>query len=474
MSKKLNVLNASKFSIGGMTCESCEKIISKVVSRIKGVENVDVDYVSSTLKFNYDGKKSTLNKIIKEVEKKGYTCSESDEVSINIGGWVIGIIGLLIVSYYGMGLIESFEVPVITQNMGYGLLFTVGLLTGFHCVSMCGGFVVGYTAKGVKEGKKPHQMHMSYAIGKTASYTIIGALFGLLGSIIAFTPKMRGYAGIFAGLFLVIFGLKMLNLVPWLRKFRLTVPKFIAKFVGYESKKHSNNPLVIGLLNGLMIACGPLQAIYIMAAGTGSMIEGAKMLFVFGVGTLPVLLGFGYFTSFVSAKATTKILKASGTIVIILGLIMLNRGVALTGSGYDVNSMLANEGESEDGFEMQDGYQIIRMEVTARGWTPDKFVLKKGVPVKWIVTTTELTGCNKGINVPRLGIEFNNKMGEQIIEFTPNEVGKIPFTCWMGMIPGLFVVVEGDEDAGNALTGAVVAKGSSCGGGSGGCGCGGK
>ena len=479
MSKKLKVIDSSnyEFSIGGMTCDSCEKIISKVVSRIKNVKNIDVDYVSSSLKFDYDGKKSTLNKIIKEVEKKGYSCSEPDEVSVNIGGWVIGILGLLIVGYYGMGLIESFEMPAITQNMGYGLLFTVGLLTGFHCVSMCGGFVVGYTAKGVKEGKKPHHMHMSYAIGKTLSYTIIGALFGLLGSIIAFTPMMRGYAGIFAGLFLVIFGLKMLNLVPGLRKFRLTVPKFIAKFVGYESKKHSNNPLVIGLLNGLMIACGPLQAIYIMAAGTGSMVEGAKMLFVFGLGTLPVLLGFGYFTSFVSAKATNKILKASGAIVIILGLIMLNRGIALTGSGYDVNSIMTgsgvSEGETGEGFEMKNGYQIIRMEVTARGWSPDKFVLKKGIPVKWIVTTTELTGCNKAINVPKLNLEFDNKMGEQIIEFTPNEVGKIPFSCWMGMIPGLFVVVEGDEDAGSALTGAAVAPAQgSCG--SGGCGCGGK
>ena len=66
MSKKLKVINSSnyEFSIGGMTCESCEKIISKVVSRIKCVKNVDVDYVSSTLKFDYDGKKSTINKII--------------------------------------------------------------------------------------------------------------------------------------------------------------------------------------------------------------------------------------------------------------------------------------------------------------------------------------------------------------------------------------------------------------------------
>ena len=482
MSKKLNVVNSSnyEFEINGMTCNSCEKIISKVVSRVKGVKSFEVSYVDSSLKFSYDGKKSTVDKVKKAVEKKGYVCEKSGENTVNIGGWVIGLIGLLIVGYYGMGMIESFDMPEISQNMGYGLLFVVGLLTGFHCVSMCGGFVVGYTAKGVKEGKKPHQMHISYAIGKTASYTMMGAFFGLIGSIIAFTPKMRGIAGIIAGLFLIVFGLKMLNIFPWLRKFQLKIPKFLGKFVGYESKKHSNNPLVIGLLNGLMIACGPLQAIYIMAAGTGSMIEGAKMLFVFGLGTLPVLLGFGYLTSFVSAKATNKILKASGTIVIILGLVMVNRGLSLTGTGYDVNSMLTgrfitNVDANEDEIEMENGYQIIRMNVDRYGWSPEKFVLKKGIPVKWIITTSELNGCNKGISVPKLNLEFDNIMGEQIIEFTPNEVGKIPFSCWMGMIPGVFVVVDDGEDVGNALTGAVVAKGSSCGSdGSGGCGCGGR
>ncbi|MBT5043284.1 heavy-metal-associated domain-containing protein, partial [Candidatus Woesearchaeota archaeon] len=56
MSKKLKVIDSSnyEFSIGGMTCDSCEKIISKVVSRIKNVKNIDVDYVSSSLKFDYD------------------------------------------------------------------------------------------------------------------------------------------------------------------------------------------------------------------------------------------------------------------------------------------------------------------------------------------------------------------------------------------------------------------------------------
>jgi len=319
-----------------------------------------------------------------------------------------------------------------------------------------------------------------YGLGKTISYTIIGAGFGLLGSIIIFTPMMRGVIGIIAGLFLIVFGLNMLNIFPWLRKFRIKVPASFSRFLGKESKKHSN-PLFIGLLNGLMIACGPLLAIYIMAAGTGSILEGAKTLFIFALGTLPVMISFGFLTSFVSSKATHKILKISGVIVIILGLVMFNRGLSLTGTGFDANTLLTSVSASNKvtgNIVVEDGYQIIEMEVNRYGWEPDKFVLKKGVPVKWVINGKEINGCNNAIQVPKLGLNFDIKQGEQVIEFTPDQEGIISWSCWMGMIPGTFIVkddinLNNPEEIQKELDNIPEQSGGSCGGGSGGCGCGG-
>jgi sulfite exporter TauE/SafE len=68
--------------------------------------------------------------------------------------------------------------------------------------------------------------------------------------------------------------------------------------------------------------------------------EGEKMLFVFGVGTLPVLWSFGALTSLISNKITRRLLALSDAIVIVLGLMMLNRGLMLTGSGYDLQSLI--------------------------------------------------------------------------------------------------------------------------------------
>ncbi len=457
-----------KLKAKGMHCTSCETLIGISVEKIGGVENVKVDYPTETVEVTFDSEKTNIGQISDVIETKGYVCSliqdspakedsteESEYYNLDkkLIGIIAGIIGILIIGYFGFRFVDGIALPEISANMGYGLLFVVGLLTGFHCVSMCGGFVVSYTAKHAQEGTKSYKSHFTYGLGKTISYTIIGAAFGLLGSIIAFTPMMRGVAGIIAGLFLIIFGFNMLNLIPWLRKIRIKTPSFISRFVGTQSEKH-NSPLIIGLLNGLMIACGPLQAIYIMAAGTGSMLEGAKLLFVFALGTLPVMLGFGFLTTLISAKATHKILKASGAIVIILGLVMVNRGLALTGTGFDTNSLFASVSASDNiitgkAIAMEDGYQIIRMEVNRYGWEPDKFILKKDVPVKWIINGKEINGCNNAIQVPKLGLNFNIKRGEQVIEFTPTKEGKISWSCWMGMIPGIFIVKE-DIDLSNS------------------------
>lgn len=474
-----------EFNVEGMTCNACEKVITKTLEKLPGVHGVSVSYETSKLTVKYDETKVTKNQITSALESKNYFIQDSKHIEASKNkrqfalGWAFAILGLVVIGYVLFQFSNTINVPEISQNMGYGLLFVVGLLTGFHCVGMCGGFMVSYISKGIEKGHAPAKLHASYGVAKTISYTIIGAVFGLIGSIVAFTPAMKGAAAILAGIFLIVFGLKMLNIFPKLRKFQIRFPSVIEKQRQKWSHKYSGSPIAIGLLNGLMIACGPLQAIYVMAAGTGSMVEGAKMLFIFGLGTLPVMLSFGYITSIVGSKFTRKIVKYSGVVVIILGIIMFNRGLALAGTGYDFNSLQttitgsATSTENSE-FNIVDGYQIIEMDVTRYGWEPNQFTLLEDVPVKWEINVIELTGCNRAIQVPEYNLAFDLVEGKQTIEFTPTETGTVSWSCWMGMIPGAFSVVA-DESEATTVSGAVqVASGSSCSaGGTGGCGCGG-
>jgi sulfite exporter TauE/SafE/copper chaperone CopZ len=503
-----NGLVTVEFKAKETVCKGCERTIIAQAKKIKGVQFITFDYSTEKGKVTFDEKKTSIKKIFDNIEEKGYECSLNGGNSKNnskekttlgtIFSWIFIIVAIIIIGYFLLLLIDKIPLPELTPNISLGLLFVIGLLTGFHCVAMCGGFVVGYTAKAAQEGRDSKWSHLKYGFGKTLSYTIIGGLFGLLGSFIAFTPTLRGVLGIIAGLFLLIFGLNMLNVFPSLRKFQIRTPMFISKFV-HTNTKESSSPFFIGLFNGLMLACGPLQAMYVMAAASGSFVMGAKLLFVFGVGTLPVMLGFGFFTTFLSKNMTRNILKFSGIIVILLGILMLNTGLALTGSGYDAksvssklftnngynsnnvgNSQITNQnGQIPNNVAVQkNGYQEIHMDVTASGWSPDTFVLKKGVPVHWIINAKEITNCNHEIQVPAYNLVFDLKQGEQTIAFTPDKSGTISWSCWMGMIPGTFIVKDDLSNTAaiqqEVATQPAKKTSGTCGlgGSGGGCGCG--
>ncbi|MGZ8137470.1 MAG: urease accessory protein UreH domain-containing protein [Methylococcaceae bacterium] len=360
---------------------------------------------------------------------------------------LLALTGIGLILWLDSWFMDHGDMPGLGRDMSYGLLILVGFLTSFHCVGMCGPLILGYTAKNAAKGYKSYGTHLLYGLGKTISYTLIGALFGAFGAVVAFTPYTQGAVGVAAGIFLILFGLHMLEVFPALSHFQIKAPAFVMRFVGKEYRKHSN-PFVIGILNGLMIICGPLQAMYVMAAGTGHWFEGAAILFFFGIGTLPLLLGFGFLTSLLSANLTPKLLKASGVIVMILGAIMLNRGLAVTGTGADFNTLVARVSQrlSPTVAETQSCFadQTINMDVLKKGYSPRQFTLRKGVPVKWVINGKELNECNKVIVVPQYGLEIKLQPGKQTIEFTPTETGVVPWSCWMGMIPGTFIIVENE------------------------------
>jgi len=222
----------------------------------------------------------------------------------------LAILGIAFILWLDSWFTAYVDLSQFNEHLSVGLLVLIGFLTGFHCVGMCGPLILSYATKNARAGYQSHVAHLLYGAGKTVSYTTIGALLGAFGSFVAFTPYTRGAVGMAAGVFLILFGLHMLEVFPVLSHFQFRTPGFVMRFIGKEYRKHSN-PFVIGLLNGLMIICGPLQAMYVMAAGTGSWLEGAKILFFFGIGTLPLMLGFGFLTSLLSNNLTPKLLGTS-------------------------------------------------------------------------------------------------------------------------------------------------------------------
>jgi plastocyanin domain-containing protein len=84
--------------------------------------------------------------------------------------------------------------------------------------------------------------------------------------------------------------------------------------------------------------------------------------------------------------------------------------------------------------------QTVEMHVTSSGFSPATLTVKKGVPVRWVIKGDAVTGCTSKIIVPSLNISQNINQGDNVITFTPTQTGDIPFSCWMGMVRGKFIV----------------------------------
>ncbi|SCY44198.1 Sulfite exporter TauE/SafE [Nitrosospira sp. Nl5] len=334
---------STQLKVKGMHCTGCEETIENAVSHLPGVQKVNADHVRQIVDVEFDSASIGESGIRRTIEEKGYQFESASTQPSNhlVRNGLIFLFFLLLVggvTFWGKSMIPGL-VGEMNPQLGYAMLLSIGFFTGFHCIGMCGGFVVGYGAAITPRSAGTTAIaHLMYATGKTASYTVIGGSLGLLGSVMAFTPYLRGIVTLAASLFVIIYGLKMLDVFPALRNFTLRLPRLVVRGVSNELRQR-RSPLSIGLLNGLMLGCGPLQAMYIMAAGTGSPQEGATMLFFFGLGTLVPLLSFGLIASSVSRDIVNLLVRASAILVIAMGLIMADRGLKLTGSGYDFNSL---------------------------------------------------------------------------------------------------------------------------------------
>lgn len=88
------------------------------------------------------------------------------------------------------------------------------------------------------------------------------------------------------------------------------------------------------------------------------------------------------------------------------------------------------------------GVQTIKITADYYGYTPNLVYIKKDILTRFIIDGKQLSGCNNSIIIPSLNIEKELQEGENIIEFTPNNVTSIDYSCWMGIIGGSIEVID--------------------------------
>lgn len=430
-----------KLLVSGMSCAHCELTIEEALHKLQGVNKCKASFGKGQVFITFDDSITSLKEIKFAIDNAGYKCMEEKEVPQSDKGQGLYILiillgGYIILKHFGVLNIFNFF-PKIQNNAGYGMLFIIGLLTSIHCIAMCGGINLAQSVNSSDKVSSPFIPNILYNLGRVISYTIIGGIVGGIGAAVNPGGGFRGIVAVFAGVFMIIMGINMLNIFPWLRRFNIRMPKFIGKKISKE-KGSSKSSLYIGLLNGLM-PCGPLQSMQLYALSTGSFITGAFSMFLFSLGTVPLMFILGTLSSKINKKFTEKMMSVCAVLVVVLGIGMLNNGLALSGIAMP---SIAGSTSSLNETTVTRNLQTVTTELDF-GRYPALSV-KNNVPVKWTIIAEKkvINGCNNEIIIPEYGIQVKLKEGKNVIEFTPTKTGTFTYSCWMGMIRSSITVTD--------------------------------
>jgi sulfite exporter TauE/SafE/copper chaperone CopZ/plastocyanin len=479
-----------RFRVSGMHCAACEAHIERTLLRQRGVRSAKASLARGEVRVEYQGVRPTPARLNRLFAEDGYTFARHERPRATarrgqpklLGSLLLA--GALIVGFLALNGLGIAGMGVGGAGATLPALFVLGLLAGVStCAALVGGIVLSLSKQWANETSSASPWAQArppllFNLGRVASYGLAGLLLGAAGSRIQLSPLLASGFSLAVSLLMLALGLQMLG-VRALAGFRL--PGLgLSDATGSASGRFG--PALAGALT-LLLPCGFTLTAEGLAVLSGAPAQGALLMLAFALGTAPSLLAIGFAGVRLSSTPTlsARFSQVAGVLVVFFALYTANAQLValdlwnvsditprLSEPALAANVVLDDllptvqptvyaeggaprapadreTGTTGGGAVTADGKQLLRMDASARGYTPNYFVVKAGVPVRWEITDTGTSGCTNAIIARRL---FDGAVpltpGEtSVVEFTPEVPGRYRFSCWMGMVSGQIDVVEG-------------------------------
>lgn len=495
------------YFVKGMHCASCEVLIEKRMLAIKGVKSVEASTEKGKVLVVYQNQRPKINELNKIFARENYlffdypvkTTEQSAEKNSFFS--IIGTALLIIFAFFILQKIGLSDLINVNSSSSLPTLFLLGLVAGASsCAALVGGLILSMSKQwlGIYSEKNSTleklQPHFMFNIGRVISYAVLGGILGFIGGKLKISLTFTSVLAIAVSIMMFFLALQMLG-VKRFRKFQFTMPKFVTRYVADETNFQGKYmPFVMGALT-FFLPCGFTITAQGLALISGGAIQGSLIMFFFALGTLPSLLAIGLSAVKFSQKPhlAAKFSRIAGMLVLFFSLYTANAQLAVLGApnfndlklNLASNQSNSTNNSSEEGLPpIVDGKQILKMNASSSGYSPNYLKVRAGVPVKWEVTDVGTSGCTNAIISRGLfSDQISLTRGQTSIkEFTPSKAGKYKFSCWMGMVQGIIEVVDSKKLGKNSVAtvqaqdsnndGVIPSGAQGCGGGNGG-GCGG-
>ena len=206
--------------------------------------------------------------------------------------------------------------------------FLMGFLGSPHCLGMCGGLVAAFSLsmKDVSPAKR-RRLIATYHFGRLVSYSILGLVAGLIGTTVL-EPLMKGNSTprILLGLVLVFVGVTMLGM-PFLNKLERVGMRFWQYLSPVRQKVFPLNTYPRALAAGLLwgyLPCGLVYGALLIAVVAHDPLSGAALMFVFGLGTVPMLVATHETVGWLRDKiGRFRLRQVNGAIMVLSGMAVI-------------------------------------------------------------------------------------------------------------------------------------------------------
>lgn len=455
--------------VTGMHCLACERLIAEELREVEGVEEVEVSLARKRagIRLRADAAVPSRAALNRRLQAHGYTLlaptlntaaedarpslkqeagpvcvlpttAASRSIRLLRAGMAIG--GMLLIARFVWPLIATL-VPTVTAQASLIALFGFGVVASLStCLASTGAFFLAYTS-GRTDRRALGWLHL----GRLGAFVLGGAILGGIGQLWHTSASISGLMGLGLGLGFLLVALHLLELSPSLASLGFHLPRSWQNLFEHRITSHgSRASFVVGMAT-FLLPCGFTQTAQALALASGSAVRGAFLLGAFALGTLPTLLGVSFFGS-AAALQQRSFRLASGALLFLFALGQTDGALTVLGSPITLGGLTTRAWTSvlanvlPQPVEAQE--QLVRMTVARGAFSPNRFVVRRGVPVRWEVNGVDLAGCASTLVVPTLGVRRDLFLGQNTILFTPKEKGEIPFSCSLGMIRGSFTVVE--------------------------------
>lgn len=333
MSDLINLQNC-EFFVEGMHCAACELLIEKKLSKVNGIKKVDAKLNEGKV-YIQTNKKLKAGELSKLVEKEGYRILVNKEIIKKdrrkdlVLGFLIALAFFVIFL-----LLQKTGIVNLASNGGQitlPFIFLIGIIASLStCMAVVGGLVLSLSSNYAKE--KQARPIIFFHISRIIGFFILGGLIGLIGSAFVLTPEISFILNLILFIVMLIMAINLLEILPVTKKLQLRMPKFIGRrAMQVGDTNNTLTPVFLGAVT-FFLPCGFTQSMQLYSLTTGSFVNGAITMFVFALGTFPILALISLAsTKFSKGLQSGLFFKTAGFIIILFAIFNFTAALAALG-----------------------------------------------------------------------------------------------------------------------------------------------